>query len=135
MKAYQILAGAGHTGLKPVERTSREPDADEFRVGIAAAALNNRGLSFARGQFHNPPSHPLIPLVDRCGEVVAVGSSVTGSSSSLITAPTIIRCAAPEGQLVGGNDKFVGHGSLQQYKKRRYALPRDSEGGRLPLRQ
>jgi NADPH:quinone reductase-like Zn-dependent oxidoreductase len=77
MKAFQIKAGSGLVGLEPVERTGREPVGDEIRVRINAAALNYRDLSFAKGQFYNPPSHPLIPLVDGCGEVVAVGPAVT----------------------------------------------------------
>ncbi|HLG89486.1 MAG TPA: NAD(P)-dependent alcohol dehydrogenase [Alphaproteobacteria bacterium] len=77
MRAYQVQAGAGLGGLQLVERASRALEADEIRVSIAGAALNYRDLSVVRGQFHNTPQHPLIPLVDGCGDVVAVGSSVT----------------------------------------------------------
>jgi len=77
MKAFQIKAGCGLVGLEPVERAGRELAGDEIRVRVNAAALNYRDLSFAKGQFYNPPSHPLIPLVDGCGEVVAVGPAVT----------------------------------------------------------
>lgn len=77
MKAFQIKAGAGLAGLERVERAGREPIGNEIRVRIDAAALNHRDLSFAKGQFYNPPGHPLIPLVDGCGDVVAVGPAVT----------------------------------------------------------
>lgn len=77
MKTYQILAGAGIAGLELVERPTRAPNANEIRVRINASALNHRDLSFARGQFYNPPDHPIVPLVDGCGEVIAVGSAVS----------------------------------------------------------
>jgi NADPH:quinone reductase-like Zn-dependent oxidoreductase len=77
MKAYQILAGSGIAGLKPVERPDRSPEAGEIKVRIDATSLNHRDLSFARGQFYNPPAYPIIPLVDGCGEIIAVGDRVT----------------------------------------------------------
>ena len=77
MKAYQIQAGAGIAGLERVERAVRAPDANEIRVRLDAAALNYRDLSFARGEFYNPPSDPIIPLVDGCGEIISVGSAAS----------------------------------------------------------
>ena len=77
MKAYQIQAGAGVAGLERVERASREPGTGEIRVRIGAAALNYRDISFAKGQFYNSPSYPLIPLVDGSGDVVAMGPGAT----------------------------------------------------------
>ncbi|MFD1981629.1 NAD(P)-dependent alcohol dehydrogenase [Mesorhizobium newzealandense] len=77
MKAYQIKAGDGLAGLRSIERPSTDLTANQVRVRIAAAAMNYRDLSFANGQFHNSPGHPLVPLVDGCGEVVEVGSGVT----------------------------------------------------------
>jgi NADPH:quinone reductase-like Zn-dependent oxidoreductase len=77
MKAYQIQAGAGIAGLERVERPSRDPGAHEIRVRVDAAALNHRDLSFARGQFYSPPGYPIVPLVDGCGDVIAVGEAVT----------------------------------------------------------
>ena len=77
MNSYQIQSGAGIAGLERVERPSRNPAAHEITVRVDAAALNHRDLSFAKGQFYNPPSHPIVPLVDGCGEVIAVGEAVT----------------------------------------------------------
>lgn len=77
MKAYQVKAGAGIAGLELVERPSRDPGANEIRVRIDATSLNNRDLSFARGAFYSSPSYPIVPLVDGCGEVIAVGAAVT----------------------------------------------------------
>jgi NADPH:quinone reductase-like Zn-dependent oxidoreductase len=77
MKAYELQSGGGIGGLKRVELPSRDVGAHEIRVRIDAASLNNRDLSFARGHFYNPPARPLVPLVDGCGTVLAVGSAVT----------------------------------------------------------
>ncbi|HEY0121185.1 MAG TPA: NAD(P)-dependent alcohol dehydrogenase [Rhizobium sp.] len=77
MKAYQIKAGDGLEGLRLVERASIGVSSDQIRVHIKAVALNARDISFAKGQFYNSPAHPLVPLVDGCGEVVEIGSAVT----------------------------------------------------------
>ncbi|SOF00527.1 NADPH:quinone reductase [Burkholderia sp. OK233] len=77
MKAYQIQAGAGIAALERVERPGRNPGTHEIKVRVDAAALNHRDLSFARGQFYSPPSYPIVPLVDGCGDVIAVGEAVT----------------------------------------------------------
>ena len=77
MKAYQLQAGTGIAGLQLIERLERAPTVNEIRVRIVAASLNHRDLSFARGLFNNSPGHPIIPLVDGCGEVAAVGAEVT----------------------------------------------------------
>ncbi len=77
MRAYQLRSGAGIEGLDQIERPSATPGPGEIRICLAAAALNARDLAFARGQFYNPPAHPLIPLVDGCGQVVAAGPGVT----------------------------------------------------------
>lgn len=77
MKAYEIKAGTGLDGLTLVTRPARKPAAREIRVRLDAASLNHRDLSIARGQFYNLPDHPIVPLVDGCGEVVEVGRDVT----------------------------------------------------------
>lgn len=77
MKAYEIKAGTGLAGLTLTTRPAREPTAGEIRVRLDAASLNHRDLSIARGQFYNLPDHPVVPLVDGCGEVVEVSRDVT----------------------------------------------------------
>ena len=77
MKAYQLKSGAGLAGLQLAERPSAVLGTNDIRVRIEAAALNPRDVSFAKGQFYNPPDHAIIPLVDGCGEVVEIGSGVT----------------------------------------------------------
>lgn len=77
MRAYQLKAGAGLAGLHIAERPRAALGTNDIRVRIEAAALNYRDVSFAKGQFYNPPDHPIVPLVDGCGEVVEIGSGVT----------------------------------------------------------
>ena len=77
MRAYQLKAGAGLAGLHLVERPRPVLGTKDIRVRIEAAALNYRDVSFAKGQFYNPPDYPIVPLVDGCGEVVEIGSGVT----------------------------------------------------------
>lgn len=77
MKAYQLKSGTGLAGLQLVERPSAVLGTNDIRVRSEAAALNPRDVSFAKGQFYNPPDHPIVPLVDGCGAVVEIGSGVT----------------------------------------------------------
>lgn len=77
MKAYQLQAGAGTSALVQTELSSRPLGPREVRVRMRAAALNARDLAFARGAFYNPPSHPIVPLVDGCGDVVEIGTDAT----------------------------------------------------------
>jgi NADPH:quinone reductase-like Zn-dependent oxidoreductase len=73
MKTYQIRAGAGIAGLERSEAHSKPLGPTDIRVRMRAASMNARDLSFARGTFYSAPGHPLVPLVDGCGEVVEVG--------------------------------------------------------------
>ncbi|WP_454720574.1 MULTISPECIES: zinc-dependent alcohol dehydrogenase family protein [Cupriavidus] len=77
MKAYLLQAGAGSEALSMADRAPRPLGPREVRVRLRAAALNARDLAFARGAFPNPPAHPIVPLVDGCGEVVETGAEVT----------------------------------------------------------
>ena len=77
MKAYQIQAGAGTSGLIRAERPSRTLGPADIRVRMEAASVNARDLAFARGTFPNPPATPIVPLVDGCGTVVEIGPEVT----------------------------------------------------------
>ncbi|MES2183274.1 MAG: NAD(P)-dependent alcohol dehydrogenase [Pseudomonadota bacterium] len=76
MRTYQIRAGAGIAGLERCEVHSKPLGPTDVRVRMRAASMNARDLSFARGTFYRAPSHPLVPLVDGCGEVVQVGPGV-----------------------------------------------------------
>ncbi len=77
MKTYTLLSGAGIAGLRLEEKAQQALGEHDVRVLIQAAALNYRDLMFARGQYGEPPDHPIVPLCDGVGEVTEVGASVT----------------------------------------------------------
>jgi NADPH:quinone reductase-like Zn-dependent oxidoreductase len=72
MKAYQLTPGGGIEGIAQVELPEPEPGPGEVVVRVRATSLNYRDLLIARRT-----QHPVIPLSDGAGEVVAVGSGVT----------------------------------------------------------
>ncbi|WP_050463964.1 zinc-dependent alcohol dehydrogenase family protein [Herbaspirillum autotrophicum] len=77
MKACLLQSGAGIAGLHMAELLVRNPEPHEIRVQMKSAALNSRDLSFARGQFPNPAAHPIVPLADGYGVVIAAGQEVS----------------------------------------------------------
>lgn len=77
MQAYRLLAGSGFDALEASHAPSREPGPGEVRIRVHAVSLNYRDLMFARGDYINTPAHPLIPIADGAGEVLAVGPGVT----------------------------------------------------------
>ncbi len=77
MKAYQLRAGDGIAGLQQVDIAPPTPNDHEVVVRIHADSLNYRDLMFARGDYVNVPEHPLVPVGDGAGEVIAVGAAVT----------------------------------------------------------
>ena len=155
MRAYQLQSGGGIGGLKRVELPSRDVGAHEIRVRIDAASLNNRDLSFARGHFYNPPAHPLVPLVDGCGTVLAVGSAVTRFKTGervittyyprwidgkLSPAKTAISFGAQvDGtlaeELVGHEEHFVAAPSLARRRLRGDAAMRGRDGLECAVRR
>lgn len=76
MKAFEIHEH-GFDGLKPVQRPSPPPGPREVLVRMRAMALNYRDLEILLGHYHTPFAHPLVPLSDGVGEVLAVGEGVT----------------------------------------------------------
>lgn len=76
MKAFEIHEH-GFGGLKPVQRPSPRPGPREVLVRVRAMALNYRDLEILLGHYHTPFTHPLVPLSDGVGEVLAVGEGVS----------------------------------------------------------
>jgi NADPH:quinone reductase-like Zn-dependent oxidoreductase len=77
MQAYRLLPGAGIAGLERFDAPNPTPGAYDVLVRIHAVSLNYRDLMFARGNYINIPNHPLIPVGDGAGEVIAVGERVS----------------------------------------------------------
>jgi len=76
MHTYQLHRGRGLEGLERVTLTRRPLQPHEVRLRVHAASLNYRDLILARGGSLERP--PLVPLSDGAGEVLEVGSAVTG---------------------------------------------------------
>lgn len=73
MKAYELTPGGGIDGIHLVDRPEPQAEADEVVVRVRATSLNYRDLILARS---NPEA--IVPLSDGAGDVIAVGSRVTG---------------------------------------------------------
>ncbi|TCM20881.1 NADPH:quinone reductase-like Zn-dependent oxidoreductase [Novosphingobium sp. PhB165] len=75
-RAMHIRQPAGLDHLEPGEVDVGSPGPDEILVRLHAASLNFRDDLVVRGVF--PAKDGLIPLSDGAGEVVEVGSAVSG---------------------------------------------------------
>jgi len=75
MKAYELQARSGFEALTLVERPRRPLKYGEVRVRVHAVSLNFRDLIIARNAQSR--AHPIIPVSDGAGEVLAVGEGVT----------------------------------------------------------
>jgi NADPH:quinone reductase and related Zn-dependent oxidoreductases len=79
IEAYELAAGSTSLrGLARVWRTMPVPAHDQVLVRIKAASLNFRDVAIASNRyFLEPIARDTVPLSDGCGEVVAVGESVS----------------------------------------------------------
>jgi NADPH:quinone reductase-like Zn-dependent oxidoreductase len=78
LKAYEVREAIGIDGIAlNSDRQEPQPADDEVLIRVRAAALNYRDQGVARG-IYGYTKFPVIPLSDGAGEVVAVGSRVTG---------------------------------------------------------
>ena len=84
MKAYQLPPGAAYEALTLVDRRpARAVGANDARVHVRSASLNNRDLNILRRasaqlqslgkQKSETHKAPIVPLSDGAGEVIAVG--------------------------------------------------------------
>jgi len=78
MKLFEIRDSFGLDHLLPAERPTPEPRPDEVLVRIHAVSLNYRDLLAIKGSYNPKMKLPRIPVSDGAGEVVSVGSAVTG---------------------------------------------------------
>ncbi len=77
MKKFELQGFAGLEDLKQVECPIPEPGHGEVLIRMKTASLNYRDLITVSGGYGKSVRTPLVPLSDGCGEVVALGESVT----------------------------------------------------------
>lgn len=78
MRAWQIQTTEGLDGLKLAELSLPDPSPGEVRVRLRANAINYRDLSVISDPAARGIQLPRIPNSDGAGEVLAVGTGVTG---------------------------------------------------------
>jgi NADPH:quinone reductase-like Zn-dependent oxidoreductase len=77
MKLFELSA-FGLDNLKPAERATPEPAADEVLIRIRAVSLNFRDQLIVQGKYNPRMKLPRVPVSDGAGEIVSVGRDVTG---------------------------------------------------------
>jgi len=77
MKLFELRA-FGLENLQPAERPVPEPLPHEAVVRLRALSLNYRDLLLVQGKYNPRLKFPRVPISDGAGEIVAVGSAVTG---------------------------------------------------------
>jgi NADPH:quinone reductase-like Zn-dependent oxidoreductase len=76
-QAWRVRRGAGLTGLAAQPLAPSPLAADAVRVRVQAVSLNQRDLMLLDGRA-GPADRAVVPCSDAVGEVVAVGSAVSG---------------------------------------------------------
>jgi NADPH:quinone reductase len=79
MRAWQVQQ-AGEPGdvLALAEVPDPEPGPGQLLVRVLGAAANFPDVLMCRGMYQVRPPYPFTPGVELCGEIVALGSGVTG---------------------------------------------------------
>ncbi len=78
MRAYEVGAQQGLDSLRVSERPDPEPGPTQAIVAVRATALNHRDLMIMNGRYMGPKPENHIPVSDGAGEVIAIGTEVTG---------------------------------------------------------
>lgn len=81
MTAIEIKEPGEPSVLVPCERPMPEPGAGEVLIKVAAAGINRPDVLQRTGGYPPPPGASDIPGLEIAGEVVALGSDVTGLKS------------------------------------------------------
>lgn len=69
------------SGLSVQTFTTSEPGPDQVLIRVRAAALNFPDVLMTQGKYQFKPPMPFVPGLEACGEVVAVGTSVSAFSA------------------------------------------------------
>ena len=80
MTAIEITAPGGPEVLQPVQRPVPVPAADQVVLKVAWAGVNRPDALQRAGKYAPPPTASDLPGLEASGEVVAVGSGVSGVS-------------------------------------------------------
>jgi NADPH:quinone reductase len=80
MKVVEIAAPGGPEQLKTAMRPVPKPGAREVLVRVAAAGVNRPDVMQRQGRYPPPAGASDIPGMEVAGEIVALGSDVTGLS-------------------------------------------------------
>lgn len=75
MRAWQLTAPTGPSGLSLVEQSDPVPGPQDVVIAVRAVSLQYRDLLMVRGEYSRIPAG-IVPCSDAAGEVVAVGSHV-----------------------------------------------------------
>lgn len=78
MKQYLITSADGIDAMELREVDTPKPKSDEILVKIRANSLNYRDLIITMGGYPRSDTCPVVPVSDGAGQVVEVGSDVTG---------------------------------------------------------
>ena len=78
MTVIEIAAPGGPEQLKLARRPTPKPGAGEVLVRVAAAGVNRPDVMQRQGKYPPPPGASDIPGLEVAGEVVALGSKVSG---------------------------------------------------------
>ena len=78
MKAWEIGAKTGISGLRLVERAAPQPGPGEVLVDVIAAGLNYRDLMVLDGKYGSNLPDTRVPLADGVGRIAALGEGTNG---------------------------------------------------------
>ena len=80
MNVIEIAAPGGPEQLKPGVRPVPRPGDEEVLVRVAAAGVNRPDVMQRQGRYPPPPGASDLPGLEIAGEIVALGSNVSGWS-------------------------------------------------------
>jgi NADPH2:quinone reductase len=80
MTVVEIAAPGGPEQLKPAVRPMPQPGEGEVLVHVEAAGVNRPDVMQRQGRYPPPPGASDLPGMEIAGEIVALGSKVSGWS-------------------------------------------------------
>jgi NADPH:quinone reductase-like Zn-dependent oxidoreductase len=84
-------AGDGIDNLHQLTRPRPEPGPGQVLIAVEAVSLNYRDLLVIRGESSWRPPHPIVPISDAVGIIVALGPEVTRFATGQRVSPMFLR--------------------------------------------